>query len=244
MPALMSAGNLEGSWYYMLLNNEQIVKRTKATSLPMPDEVISYINGLSEKRNINKSNNASQPIFEQNKRVIVDDGLDHDDENIYNKNMRRFSHAVTPNTDEMYDDSYVDEMNVQHDAPVPYTMNDINNIDNIPDVSDMNDMSDMNNQDDYDYTQLETDDVNIETVEYDDSLTEYYTPNVDDVHNEHEVLQLSDVTDDTYAVDHVLTDALSCKWPPATNLDLSLSKLPSAVYLSFKNMLLVMMLLL
>jgi hypothetical protein len=60
----MSAGNLEGSWYYMLLNNEQIVKRTKATSLPMPDEVISYINGLSEKRNINKSNNASQPIFE------------------------------------------------------------------------------------------------------------------------------------------------------------------------------------
>ena len=80
--------------------------------------------------------------------------------------MRRFSHAVTPNTDEMYDDSYVDEMNVQHDAPVPYTMNDINNIDNIPDVSDMNDMSDMNNQDDYDYSQLKTDDVNIETVEY------------------------------------------------------------------------------
>ena len=119
--ALMSAGNLEGSWYYMLLNNEQIVKRTKATSLPMPDEVISYINGLSEKRNINKSNNASQPIFEQNKRVIVDDGLDYDDENIYNKNMRRFSHAMTPNTDEMYDDSYADEMNVQHDAPVPYS---------------------------------------------------------------------------------------------------------------------------
>ena len=75
----------------------------------------------------------------------------------------------------------------------------------------MNDMSDMNNQDKYDYTQLETDDLNIETVEYDDTLTEYYTPNVDDVHNEHEVLtpyQLSDITDDTYAVDDVLTDAL------------------------------------
>ena len=52
--ALMSAGNLEGSWYYMLLSNEQIVKRTKATSLPMSDEVITYINELSEKRKINK----------------------------------------------------------------------------------------------------------------------------------------------------------------------------------------------
>ena len=27
---LMSSGNLEGSWYYMLLSNEQIVKRTKS----------------------------------------------------------------------------------------------------------------------------------------------------------------------------------------------------------------------
>ena len=34
--ALMSSGNLEGSWYYMLLANEEIVKRTKATVLPMP----------------------------------------------------------------------------------------------------------------------------------------------------------------------------------------------------------------
>ena len=30
--ALMSAGNLEGSWYYMLLSNEQIVKRTHITA--------------------------------------------------------------------------------------------------------------------------------------------------------------------------------------------------------------------
>ena len=37
--ALMSSGNLEGSLYYMLLANEQIVKRTKATVLPMPNEV-------------------------------------------------------------------------------------------------------------------------------------------------------------------------------------------------------------
>ena len=33
--ALMSSGNLEGPLYYMLLANECIVKRTKATVLPM-----------------------------------------------------------------------------------------------------------------------------------------------------------------------------------------------------------------
>ena len=118
----------------MLLSNEQIVKRTKATSLPMPDEVITYINGLSEKTNINRNNNTNQPVFEQNKRVILDDGLDFNDEHIYDNNKRRFSHAVTPHTDEMYDDSHVDEMNVQHDGPVSYIMNDINDIDNIPNV--------------------------------------------------------------------------------------------------------------
>ena len=95
--ALMSAGNLEESWYYMLLSNEQIVERPKATSLPTPDEVITYLNGLSDKRNINKCNNSNQPVFEKKRRVI-DDGLDYDDEIIYNNNMRRFSNSVTPHS--------------------------------------------------------------------------------------------------------------------------------------------------
>ena len=42
--ALMSSGNLEGSWYYMLLANKRIVNRTKATVLPMPEEVILHLN--------------------------------------------------------------------------------------------------------------------------------------------------------------------------------------------------------
>ena len=42
--ALMSSGNLEGPWYYMLLANERIVRRTKATVLPMHDEVILHSN--------------------------------------------------------------------------------------------------------------------------------------------------------------------------------------------------------
>ena len=48
--ALMSSGNLEGSWYYMLLSNEQIVKRTKATVLPMPHEVVLHLNNLVANR--------------------------------------------------------------------------------------------------------------------------------------------------------------------------------------------------
>ena len=41
--ALISAGNLEGSWNYLLLANFKVVKRTKATSLSMTDDVISYL---------------------------------------------------------------------------------------------------------------------------------------------------------------------------------------------------------
>ena len=32
--ALVSAGNLEGSWYYLLLANLKVVKTTKATNYP------------------------------------------------------------------------------------------------------------------------------------------------------------------------------------------------------------------
>ena len=82
--ALMSSGNLEGSWYYMLLSNEQIVKRTKATILPISDEVITHLNTLSAKRKISKTNNIKQPIFEQNNRTLIDEEDDefYDDSNI------------------------------------------------------------------------------------------------------------------------------------------------------------------
>ena len=70
--SLMSAGNLEGSWYYMLLSNQQIVKRTKATVLPMSDEVIAHLNLLSSTRKISKTSNVKQPVFEQNNKIVED----------------------------------------------------------------------------------------------------------------------------------------------------------------------------
>jgi Reverse transcriptase (RNA-dependent DNA polymerase) len=50
--ALMPVGNQEGAWYYLLLRNNAVVKKLKATRMPMPDEVISFINGMSESQSV------------------------------------------------------------------------------------------------------------------------------------------------------------------------------------------------
>jgi len=41
--ALMPAGNRDGSWYFLVLKSWRKVRRNKAVALPMPDEVIEYI---------------------------------------------------------------------------------------------------------------------------------------------------------------------------------------------------------
>ena len=61
--SLMPSGNLEGSWYYYLLGNNQIIKRNKATSLPITDEIIAYINTKSSDRK-SKFNSQIRPVFE------------------------------------------------------------------------------------------------------------------------------------------------------------------------------------
>jgi hypothetical protein len=42
--ALMPAGNLEGSWWYLVLKTMEPIKRNNAVELPMPDVVIDYLN--------------------------------------------------------------------------------------------------------------------------------------------------------------------------------------------------------
>ena len=42
--ALMPWGNLEGSWYFYLLHNGEVVKRNKATTMPITDDIIAYLN--------------------------------------------------------------------------------------------------------------------------------------------------------------------------------------------------------
>ena len=39
----MPSGDLEGSWYYLLLINNDKVERNKATPMPISDDIIEYI---------------------------------------------------------------------------------------------------------------------------------------------------------------------------------------------------------
>ena len=45
--ALMPTGNMDGSWYYYTLSNGGIVRRLRAKSLPMTDDVISRLNFMA-----------------------------------------------------------------------------------------------------------------------------------------------------------------------------------------------------
>jgi hypothetical protein len=117
--ALMSAGNLEGSWYYMLLCNEQIVKRTKATPLPMTDEVIAHLTSLTVNRKSSKTVNVRQPVFEQNNRVLYDDDdIDDTDD---------FGDHVEPEMIHPYELPYDDEHvanEIQSEFDVPDELRD------------------------------------------------------------------------------------------------------------------------
>ena len=42
--ALIPAGNLEGSWWYLVLKTMKPIKRNRAVEMPMPQEVIEYLN--------------------------------------------------------------------------------------------------------------------------------------------------------------------------------------------------------
>ena len=45
--ALMPTGNEDGSWWYFILKTGKPVRRTNATALPMPEEIIEVLNNLA-----------------------------------------------------------------------------------------------------------------------------------------------------------------------------------------------------
>ena len=92
--ALMSTGNLGGSWYYMLLGNLKIVNRTKATALPMTDQIIAYLNELASNR---KSKTVIDPYsLDTEDTTEIDDRLDI-----------RLPNMIVPNTAE-HDSEHVE----------------------------------------------------------------------------------------------------------------------------------------
>lgn len=108
----MNSGNLEGSWYYMLLANEHIVKRTKATVLPMPNEVILHFNILALNR---KTANVKSPVFES-RNIIFDDDDNVEDDIDYTSDVENETIDENANAD------YTDEIITNNDNNVnePY----------------------------------------------------------------------------------------------------------------------------
>ena len=67
--ALLPSGNLQGSVKFLSLSSLKIITRDKWTALPMPQEVIDYLNKLSDKTP------SKEPIFRINDRII-DESID------------------------------------------------------------------------------------------------------------------------------------------------------------------------
>ena len=111
-------------------------------------------------------------------------------ETIYNITNRRIRSPVDAHSDELYDTVYED---VVYNEPMNI---DTHAIDEVPDINEV---------------QFKTDDVDIGPVVYDDTLIGYDTPEVESTYVVDEVVtpvEPTDVIDDTYAHDDVLTDEL------------------------------------
>ena len=53
--ALMPTGNKEGSWFYLVLKSWRTIRRNRCERLPMPDEVIDYINTKAKEGKLKRS---------------------------------------------------------------------------------------------------------------------------------------------------------------------------------------------
>ena len=74
--AHMPSGNLEGSWYFYLLHNGQVVKRNKATSMHITDDIIAYLNSKAVGRK-GKIHHIDKPLFEiGNQHIPIDEDIE------------------------------------------------------------------------------------------------------------------------------------------------------------------------
>ena len=107
--ALMPSGNLEGSWYYYLLANNEIVKRNRATPMPITDDIIAYLNNkaLGRKGKIHSTN---RPIFERgSQRNLIDDSEYESDSNIGIDQPLLPENVRTVNTDVILENIHIQD---------------------------------------------------------------------------------------------------------------------------------------
>ena len=142
--ALMPSGNLEGSWFYYLLQNGKVVKRNKATAMPITDEIIAYLDNKAANRK-GKIHTVDKPIFERgNHHEILEDDINeldineggNDQPNAFNE--PDINNLLNHNDVPVLEEEYPEEYNQDDDD---INNNDIENIQNIYDYDNINEVN-------------------------------------------------------------------------------------------------------
>ena len=136
--ALMPTGNRDRSWYFLILKTWEVVRRTNLDFLPIPDEVIEYINqksrlnrakrgivgevikmGLWRSNDINDYNNEDEEQNEQDEEDMNDEDNVYEYLPIYNEGIGQDYFELLGN-----DDNAVNDV-VDNDVDEQALMNDI-----------------------------------------------------------------------------------------------------------------------
>ena len=134
--ALMPSGNLEGSWYFYLLHNGEVVKRNKATTMPITDDIIAYLNINAVGRK-GKIHNIDKPLFEMgNQHIPIDDYDDDIEFNAAGNDQPDVFHDIP--MENLLDDNFGDEYPYEHNQDNHQHNDDIND-NHVLDNNDIND---------------------------------------------------------------------------------------------------------
>lgn len=138
--ALMPTGNRDGSWYFLILKTWEVVRRSNLNVMPIPDEVIEYINqkarlnrakrgiiGEVMKMGLWRSNNINDYNDEEENNAENEEN-DNDDENV-NQYMPNYNVAIGDDNFEFIENddinNAVDDDIVDDDVDERALINDI-----------------------------------------------------------------------------------------------------------------------
>ena len=134
--ALMPSGNLEGSWYFYLLHNGEVVKGNKATTMPLTDNIIAYLNSKAVGRK-GKIHNIDKPLFKMGNQHIPIGDYDEDIKfNAAGIDQPDVFHDIP--IENLLDDNFGDEYPYQHNQD-NHQLNDDINDNHVLDNNDIND---------------------------------------------------------------------------------------------------------
>ena len=134
--ALMPSGNLEGSWYFYLLHNGQVVKRNKATSMPIMNDIIAYLNSKAVSRK-GKIHHIDKQLFEMDNQHIPIDDYDEDIEfNAAGNDQPDVFHDIP--IENLLDNNFGEEYPYEHNQD-NHQLNDDINDNHVMDNNDIND---------------------------------------------------------------------------------------------------------